>query len=94
MADKNREGLKQKLLLGFVGLGIILIAAVWTEGLSEPKADLPGYYRDSYQVSDAVFITATAEAAEYLRSGTPTPGVEEHGQGRGRNHKANADADH
>ncbi len=94
MADKSREGLKQKLLLGFVGLGIILIAAVWTEGLSEPKAVLPGYYRDSYQVSDAVFITATAEAAEYLRSGTPMPGVEEHGQGRGRNHKANQNSDH
>lgn len=97
MASKNQEGLKRALLLGFVGISILLIGLIWLGGLNEDEAATPSYYRDSFQVDPSVYLTVTAEAAEFERSlnGTPAPTREDahqngSGQGRGQGHDAAA----
>jgi uncharacterized membrane protein YgcG len=81
------ESLKRKLLLGFVFVSVLMIGAIWIDGIVETEPETPSYYRDSYEVDDSIYLTVTADALKYNpeSAGTPEPHEDgEHHQGSGQ----------
>ncbi len=62
MASSPREGLKQSLLLAFVGLSVALVVLVWADNLSDRPGGGTGFVRS----------TPTAPLTHVLVSATPT----------------------
>lgn len=100
MAETNRERLKRVAFLGFLAVSIGLIGLIWADGLTGDAPATPGYYRDTFEVDEDIYLTVTAEAIEFrqsLEDGTPppTPEPRQHdgsgggqGQGRGQNQES------
>ena len=72
----KRANLKRKLLLGFVAVSVLMIGAIWIQGIVDPEPETPSYYRDTYEVDDSIYLTVTADALKYNPepAGTPEPG--------------------
>ena len=86
MAQENRERLKRTGLLTFVAVCIGLIGLIWADGLVADEPATPGYYRESFEVDERIYLTVTAQAIEFernLEAGTPAPTAEPHGGGQG-----------
>ena len=73
MEKTNRERLKRMALLAFLITSFVLVGLVWTDGLIGDTPATPGYYRDTFQPDENLYVTITAEAAEYQRRLTQTP---------------------
>ena len=83
----KKTRLKRTLLLGFVFVSVLMIGAIWIEGIVEPEPETPSYYRDTFEVDDSIYLTVTADALKYNPelAGTPEPNEEgEHRQGSGQ----------
>jgi hypothetical protein len=90
MEKINRKILKERMLLVFIGLSMVLILLIWSSNLLQPEQTQPEYYRDTYQYdSDSLWFTETAIAEEYLQqygvTPTPPPTKKHQHQGPGRN---------
>jgi len=86
----KNDRLKRTLLLGFVFVSVLMIGAIWIEGIVDPEPETPSYYRDTYEVDDSIYLTVTADALQYNPEPVGTPGADEHdehhqgsGQGQG-----------
>lgn len=85
MATPTKERLKRAALLGFVVASILLVGMIWADGLiTDAEPATPGYYRDSFDVDESIYLTVTAEALEYQQqlTGTPQPDGQEHHHGQ------------
>ena len=48
MATKNSQSMKNRLLMIFVSISVVLIVAIWYQGFTGTSAQAtPSYYRDS-----------------------------------------------
>ena len=65
MASSPREGLKQSLLLAFIGLCVGLVVLIWADNLSDRPGGGTGFVRS----------TATAPLTHVALSATPTATV-------------------
>jgi len=95
MAKETKKGvkndrLKRTLLLGFVFVSVLMIGAIWIQGIVDPEPETPSYYRDSYESDDSIYLTVTADALKYNPEPAGTPDANEHddhhgsGQGAGQ----------
>ncbi len=83
------DRLKRLLLLGFVFISVLMIGAIWIEGIVDPEPEKPGYYRDSFDVDESIYLTVTADALKYNPEPDGTPDANEdgdhhHGTGQGQ----------
>lgn len=83
METKKPERLKEFLLISFVFTGVVLIAMLWTNALTDRDPQGPGFYRNTVQVDHSFFMTQTANSVlgttvptrEHKNEhATPTPG--------------------
>lgn len=99
---KQKERWKRMALLGFVAVCVGLIGVIWADGLTADQPATPGYYRDSFDVDENIYLTVTAQATEYRQEleGTPTPDAHEEGehhgsgQGQGQNEEHGGGNEH
>jgi len=89
--DKNIkwESSKRNLLLEFVSVCVLLIFAIWIQGIVTPEPKTPSYYRETYKVDESLYLTVTADALRYNPepAGTPEPdggSDQHHGSGQGQ----------
>jgi len=81
MARPTIKSVKEKLLLGYVLLAVILVGLIWADGFSDRPPPTPAYYRNSYQIDESIYLTLTAEAYDLRLTAvpaatpTPTPGT-------------------
>lgn len=83
----KNDRLKRTLLLGFVFVSVLMIGAIWVDGIVVHEPKTPSYYRDTFQVDENLYLTVTADALQYNPepAGTPDPnGAGEHHQGSGQ----------
>jgi hypothetical protein len=73
MASATRKNIKEKLLLLFLVVSILLIGIIWVEGLTDSPPATPAYYRDTFQIDESIYLTATADAQQYELQLTATP---------------------
>jgi len=65
--------------VAFLAACVILIGAIWVDNATGGEESLPGYYRDTFVVTEGMHATATAEAAAEATveatqpTQTPTP---------------------
>ena len=78
------DRLKRTLLLAFVSLSVLMIGAIWIEGIVEPEPERPSYYRDTFEVDESIYLTVTADALKYNPEPNGTPDADEHQQGSGQ----------
>ncbi|HZD58230.1 MAG TPA: hypothetical protein VE136_15980 [Anaerolineales bacterium] len=73
--QKSDPNLKRNFLLIFVLIGVILVFMTWAEGLIGEETGTPSYYRGTFVVDQAAYITLTAEAEIFATqyAGTPAP---------------------
>jgi len=65
--------MKQKLLLTFIIISVILIGLVWADGLFADEPEMPSYYRNTVQVEEPVAVTITPRTHEHQAEATATP---------------------
>ena len=65
--------MKQKLLLAFVVISVILISLIWADGLFTAEPEMPSYYRNAVPVEEPVAVTVTVRAHEHQAEATTTP---------------------
>lgn len=65
--------MKQKLLLAFVVISVILIGLIWADGLFTAEPEMPSYYRNTVQVDEPVAVTITPRIHEHQTEATATP---------------------
>jgi uncharacterized membrane protein YgcG len=83
----KNDSLKRTLLLGFVFVSVLMIGAIWIQGIVVREPETPSYYRDTFKVDENLYLTVTADALQYNPepAGTPDPdGSGEHHQGSGQ----------
>jgi len=73
MARPTLKSVKEKLLLGFVLVALIMVGLIWADGLSDRPDPTPAYYRGHFQVDEDAALTLTAEMIEYQLNLTTTP---------------------
>ncbi len=73
MASSTSKNLKEKLLLLFLVVSILLIGIIWVEGLTDRPPATPAYYRDTFQVDENFYLTVTAQIEEYEAEILATP---------------------
>jgi hypothetical protein len=73
MASATRKNIKEKLLLLFVLISILLVGIIWAEGLTDSPPATPSYYRGVFEFDEGVYLTATADAQQYQTQITVTP---------------------
>jgi hypothetical protein len=68
MASSTRKNIKEKLLLLFVLISILLVGIIWAEGLTDSPPATPSYYlaASSSSMKD-IYLTATAEMHNNIR---------------------------
>lgn len=65
--------MKQKLLLAFVVISVILIGLIWADGLFTVEPEMPHYYRNTVQIVEPVAVTITPRTHEHQAEATATP---------------------
>ena len=101
------EGLKRKLLLGFVFVSVLMIGTIWIQGIVVREPETPSYYRDTFKVDENLYLTVTADALQYNPEPAGTPDPDEDGeyhqgsgqgqgagQGSGQGSSSGASSDH
>lgn len=73
MASSTSKNIKEKLLLLFLLISILLIGIIWAEGLTDSAPATPSYYRDTFQVDENFYLTVTAQIEEYEAEILVTP---------------------
>lgn len=73
MASSTSKNIKEKLLLLFLLVSILLIGIIWAEGLTDSPPPTPSYYRDTFQVDENFYLTVTAQIEEYEAEILVTP---------------------
>jgi hypothetical protein len=73
MASSTSKNIKEKLLLLFLLVSILLIGIIWAEGLTDSAPATPSYYRDTFQVDESFYLTVTAQIEEYEAEILVTP---------------------
>lgn len=77
----SQRGVGWYSFVAFLAACVILIGAIWVDNATGREESLPGYYRDTFIVTEGMHATATAEAAAeataqaapVVPTGTPTP---------------------
>ena len=72
-ADSHTKSMKQKLLLAFVVMSVILIGLIWADGLFTAEPEMPHYYRNTVQIEEPVTVTITPRTHEHRAEATITP---------------------
>jgi uncharacterized membrane protein YgcG len=103
----KNDRLKRTLLLGFVFVSVLMIGAIWIDGIVEPEPKTPSYYRDTFEVDDSIYLTVTADSLKYNPEPDGTPDANEHdehhqgsgqrqgsGQGSGQGGDSGGGSDH
>jgi hypothetical protein len=72
-ADPNSKSMKQKLLLTFILISVILIGLIWADGLFTAEPEMPSYYRNSVPTTEPMAVTVTVRAHEHRAEATATP---------------------
>ena len=71
---RTHKGLGRGLFALYLGASLLFIGLIWIDNLTEKESDTPGYIRDSFVVDESVYLTVTAEAAEFAKdAATPVP---------------------
>jgi hypothetical protein len=73
MASTTGKNIKEKLLLLFLLVSILLVGIIWVEGLTDSPPATPAYYRDTFQIDEGIYLTATADAQQYQPEILVTP---------------------
>jgi hypothetical protein len=74
MEKARHEKLKEALLIGFVGVCVVLIFAVWFNAFLDRGVENPYFYRAIPERSESFSLTSTVIAEQaILGTGTPTP---------------------
>jgi len=73
MASSTSKNIKEKMLLLFLLVSILLIGIIWAEGLIDSPPATPAYYRDTFQVDENFYLTVTAQMEAYEAEITVTP---------------------
>jgi hypothetical protein len=98
MEKLNRKVLKERLLLTFIGISVLLILIIWGSNLVQREQIQPDYYRETFQYDiDSIWFTETAIADEYLQeqgvTPSPPPTREHQGGGPGNGSGGGSDGD-
>jgi hypothetical protein len=72
-AVSKSQNMKQKLLLVFVIISVILVGLIWADGLFTDEPEMPSYYRNTVQVDEPVAVTITPRTHEHQTEATTTP---------------------
>jgi hypothetical protein len=99
MEKLNRKILKERLLLSFIGISMVLILLIWGSNLVQREQTQPDYYRETYQYDiDSIWFTETAIAEQYYKeygvTPTPPPTREHRGGGSGDGEGSGIGGDH
>jgi hypothetical protein len=67
---KSNDVLKQALLLGFVAIGVVMIAMIWVENLSGQGQANPAFHRDAAPAT-IIYTQPDTTQGPALESGAP-----------------------
>lgn len=78
----NTSTTARYLFIAALAFCVLLVFAIWADGLASGEENRPGYYRSTAPANVEFYQTRTAEYENYAL-GTPTPEREHGGHGRG-----------
>jgi hypothetical protein len=68
----KKKDVRRIFLFSFLTISLGLISSIWIDGVIDKEVARPGYYRNTAEVDESFYMTATAVYHNYSL-GTPMP---------------------